>query len=289
MYCNDMYCNDMNMDIKLIFSDIDGTILPPKGKVSPATVEAVRRCREMGVEFVIASGRWYPAALKVVKDQLGIEDGYMIINNGGAVARCDGSMLMEGGLNEEQAHAAWAVLRDEPLMVTSYVRGGIYRIRNHYLSKFRLPEKGGYFYGGKYDVVDEDEKAFLASLDRLPYKMECYSDDESLLPAIQKKLEAAGLQVNSSFPFNLEIMAPGTGKGVAVNWLTAHLGFTREQTMGFGDFTNDLPMLNNVGWPIAVGNALDEVKDVCRYVTAPCIEDGVAKAIHKFVLGDEEA
>jgi hypothetical protein len=44
------------MDIKLIFSDIDGTILPHKGQVSPATVETVRACREKGVEFVIASG-----------------------------------------------------------------------------------------------------------------------------------------------------------------------------------------------------------------------------------------
>jgi len=277
------------MDIKLIFSDIDGTILPHKGKVSPATLEAVHTCRARGIEFVIASGRWYPAALKVVKDQLGIEDGYMIINNGGSVVRCDGTVLMEGGLNEAQAHAAWDILKDEPVMVTCYVRDGIYRLRGHYLSKFRLPEKGGYFYGGAYEIVDEDTEAFIAALSRLPYKLEAYSDDESILPAIQKKLEAAGLQVNSAFPFNLEIMAPGTGKGAAINWLTHHLGFTREQTMGFGDYTNDLPMLTNVGWPVAVGNALDEVKAVCRIIAPACEEDGVARTIRKYVLGDEEA
>ena len=173
-------------------------------------------------------------------------------------------------------------------MVTCYVRGGIFRLRGRYLSKFRLPEKGGYFYGGKYEIVDEDETAFIASLSRLPYKLEAYTDDEAILPAIQKKLEDAGLQVNSAFPFNLEIMAPGTGKGAAVRWLTGHLGFTREQTMGFGDFTNDLPMLVNVGWPVAVGNALDEVKAVCRIVTPDCAADGVAQTIQKYVLGDEE-
>ena len=53
------------MDIKLIFSDIDGTILPHKGVVSPLTVETVRACREKGIEFVIASGRWYPAARRI--------------------------------------------------------------------------------------------------------------------------------------------------------------------------------------------------------------------------------
>ena len=277
------------MDIKLIFSDIDGTILPHKGEVSPATVEAVRACRERGIEFVIASGRWYPAALKVVEQQLGITNGYMIISNGGAVVRCDGTVLMEGGLNQAQARTAWEILKDEPVMVTCYVRGGIFRLRGQYLSKFRLPEKGGYFYGGKYEIVDEDEAAFQESLCRRPYKLEAYADDEAVLPAIQKKLEDAGLQVNSAFPFNLEIMAPGTGKGAAVNWLTEHLGFNRSQTMGFGDFTNDLPMLENVGWPVAVDNAADEVKRVCRIIAPACDQDGVARTIRKYVLGDEEA
>jgi len=274
------------MDIKLIFSDIDGTILPKGQKVSPATVEAVRRCREAGVEFVIASGRWFPAALKVVR-QLGIEDGYMIVSNGGAVMKCDGSVLMESGLDAAQARAVYEILKDEDVLMTVYVRGGIYRLKGQYLTMFRLPEVGGFFGGDSYNVVDEDEEAFIAALGRRPYKMEAYSDDTSILPAIQEKLEAAGLQVNSSFPFNLEIMAPGTGKGQAVNWLTAHMGFTRDETMGFGDYTNDLPMLENVGWPVAVDNALDEVKAKCRMVVPACADDGVAKAICKYVLGDE--
>ena len=277
------------MDIKLIFSDIDGTILPHGGEVSPATVEAVRACRERGIEFVIASGRWYPAALKVVEEQLGITDGYMIISNGGAVVKCDGTVLMEGGLDEARAHAAWNILKQEPVMVTCYVHGGIFRLHGQYLSKFRLPEKGGYFYGGKYEIVDEDEAAFLAALGRHPYKLEAYTDDEAVLPAIREKLISAGLQVNSAFPFNLEIMAPGTGKGAAVNWLTNYLGFERSQTMGFGDFTNDLPMLENVGWSVAVDNAAEEVKRICRIIAPACDQDGVARTIRKYVLGDEEA
>ena len=103
------------------------------------------------------------------------------------------------------------------------------------------------------------------------------------------KLEEMGLQVNSSFPCNIEIMAPGTGKGAAVRWLTEHMGYTKEQTMGFGDYTNDLPMLENVGWPVAVANAVDEVKAVCRSIAPACEDDGVAKAICKYVLGEEEA
>ena len=97
-----------------------------------------------------------------------------------------------------------------------------------------------------------------------------------------------GYQANSAFPFNLEIMAPGAGKGAAVRWLTAHMGLNRDQVMGFGDYTNDLPMLENVGWPVAVDNAIDEVKRACRIIAPSCEDDGVAKTIRKYVLGDEE-
>lgn len=274
------------MDIRLIVSDIDGTLLTTGKPVSRANAEAVAACRARGVEFVIASGRWYPAALNVV-EQLGIEDGYMITCNGGAVVRCDGSVLMENGLSAAQAQTVYQILHREKVMMTSYVRGGIYRMRSRYLSIFHLPEVGGFFYGGKYDVVDEDEAAFLASLERHPYKMEAYSDDSALLEKIRLELEAAGLQVNASFPFNLEIMAPDAGKGNAVKWLTAHMGLNRDQVMGFGDYTNDLSMLREVGFPVAMGNALDEVKAVCSIIAPGCAEDGVAKTIHKYILGDD--
>lgn len=275
------------LNIKLIVSDIDRTILPEGGIISPRTVEAVRACRERGVEFVVASGRWYPAALKIVQDQLGIQNGYMIICNGGAVARCDGSVLMEGVMSADQARAAYEILHDERVLMTSYVRGAICRLHSQYLNIFHLPEVGGYFHGGQYDVIDDDEAAFRSRGMNRPYKIEAYSDDFELLARLRQKLIETGLQVNSAFPFNLEIMAPGTGKGAAVRWLTRHMGLNKDQVMGFGDFTNDLPMLENVGWPVAVGNALDEVKRACRIIAPDCADDGVAKTIHKYILGDE--
>lgn len=275
------------MDIRLIVSDIDGTLLPKGGKLSPATKAAVAACRERGVEFVIASGRWYPAALKVV-EQLGISDGVMIVCNGGAVVRMDGSVLMENGLSPEQAQTAYEILRAAPVMTTCYVHGGIYRLKRGCFSAFHLPEEGGYFYGGRYDVVDEDEAAFRAALLRSPHKLEAYADEIGLLPELREKLESAGLQVNSAFPFNLEIMSTTSGKGTAVEWLTAHMGLNREQVMGFGDYTNDLPMLRSVGWPVAVDNAHEDVKAVCRILAPSCEDDGVAKTIRKYILGDEE-
>ena len=274
-------------DIKLIFSDIDRTILPAKGNISHATRTAVKRCREQGVEFVVASGRWYPAAKLIANDQLDIQDGYMIICNGGAVVRSDGTPLMEWGMDDGQAKAVYDFLKDKGVLMTAYVRNAIYRLHMEKLTSFHLPETG-YFHGEtRYLVQDEDESAFVECGLKHPYKMEAYSDDYALLARLRVKLEEMGLQVNSSFPCNIEIMAPGTGKGAAVRWLTEYMGCTKEQTMGFGDYTNDLPMLENVGWPVAVENAVDEVKAVCKSIAPACEDDGVAKFMHKHVLGDE--
>lgn len=275
------------MDIRLIVSDIDHTILPASQIISPATYAAVRDCRARGVEFVIASGRWYPAARKVAVDQLGIEDGYMIICNGGAVVRSDGTPLAEWRLSGSQAQQIYELLKAEKVMMNAYAPDAIYRVRGEYLTCFRLPETSYYARTRTYSVVDDDWQGFEERIRRGPYKIEAYTDDTQLLAELRRKIEALGFQANSAFPFNLEIMAPGAGKGMATRWLTEHMGLTREQVMGFGDYTNDLPMLENVGWPVAVDNAIDEVKRACRIIAPSCEDDGVAQTIQKYVLGDE--
>ena len=276
------------MDIKLIVSDIDRTILPANQIISPATYNAVRDCRARGVEFVIASGRWYPAARKVAVDQLGIEDGYMIICNGGAVVRSDGTPLAEWRLSGAQAQQIYDLLKAEKVMMNAYAPDAIYRVRGEYLTCFRLPETSYYARNQTYSVVDGDWQGFEKGIQSGPYKIEAYTDDTQLLVELRRKVEALGFQANSAFPFNLEIMAPGAGKGTAVRWMTEYMGLKREQVMGFGDYTNDLPMLENVGWPVAVDNAIDEVKRACRIIAPSCEDDGVARTINKFVLGDEQ-
>ena len=276
------------MDIRLIVSDIDHTILPSNQIISPATYAAVRECRARGVEFVIASGRWYPAARKVAVDQLGIEDGYMIICNGGAVVRSDGTPLAEWRLSGAQAQQIYDLLKAEKVMMNAYAPDAIYRVRGEYLTCFRLPETSYYARNQTYSVVDGDWQGFEEHGLNGPYKIEAYADDTGLLAELRRKVEALGFEANSAFPFNLEIMAPGAGKGAAVRWMTEHMGLTRDQVMGFGDYTNDLPMLENVGWPVAVDNAIDEVKRACRIIAPSCEDDGVARTINKYVLGDEQ-
>ena len=276
------------MDIRLIVSDVDRTIVPVEGRVSAATAKAVGACRAQGTEFVICSGRWFASAWEIAAEQLGIRDGYMIIANGGAVVKCDGTILMEDALSRAQAEAVYEILRREPVTVCAYARGAIYRLNLEHLTVFRLPERSRHIGGVDYRIVDGDERAFVRYGLEHPYKIEAHADDREALMRLRARLEETGLEIGSSYPNNIEVMAPGTGKGAATRWLTGYLGLNRAQVMGFGDFLNDLPMLENVGWPMAVGNALTEVKRACRAVVPDCADDGVAWAIREYVLGGGE-
>ena len=90
-----------------------------------------------------------------------------------------------------------------------------------------------------------------------------------------------GYSLSSAYADNVEIMAPGCGKGTALRWLAGRLGVDPADCMAFGDNLNDLSMLEAAGWPVAVENAVDELKKAARMI-APCdADDGVAQIIER--------
>ena len=80
----------------------------------------------------------------------------------------------------------------------------------------------------------------------------------------------------------------GIGKGAALRWLADYKGISMDNVMAFGDNSNDMDMLTSVGWPVAVGNAIDEARAAARIVCGNCEDDGVAMTIEKYVLREEE-
>ena len=87
-----------------------------------------------------------------------------------------------------------------------------------------------------------------------------------------------------STPTFLEIMPSGVDKGKGIHRLGELYGITADEIMALGDSQNDLDMLKAAGFPVAMANAVDEVKAVASYVTASNNDDGVAAAVEKFVL-----
>jgi len=113
----------------------------------------------------------------------------------------------------------------------------------------------------------------------------CTDDPQQLRRIHQSLLQMEGIEISSSWADNFEIMPKGCNKGTAVAELAAYLGIKREQVMTFGDYDNDLPMIEWAGMGVAMGNACGKVKKAADHITASNAEDGVGCAIRTIALG----
>ena len=270
------------MSIKLIFSDVDGTIWPIGSKISDRTREAVHAAMDAGIPFVISSGRWYVTA-KDVSNKLELTEGYMIVANGGAVVKMDGTLLKDWTMPDEDARRIYAVMKRYGVLITSTVPDGFYVI-NAEKDKRWFKDPGEYLFGSSravYGSAEELERCGLHDCYRL-----CCAGSIADLDEIRKELAPYGYSMSSAYPDNLEVMAPGCGKGAAAKWLAEYLGVELSECMAFGDNTNDLDMLEAVGWPVAMENAVDELKTMAKIVAPDSAEDGVAQIIDRVLKGE---
>ena len=264
------------MPIRMIATDVDGTILPRGGAISDATRQAVALCRERGIPFVIVSGRWIGALGDVIR-QCDTADQPIVIVNGSAVLGPDGEVWHERFMDPADVEKTYAVLRRYNVQINSYVPGALYCLNTPALAHPSSMIKG-YLGGGK--LVIDDREAFEAEALGRVYKLEGLTEDTALLDEVRRALrrETNALVTHSSWR-NVELMSRGMGKAASLGWLAGKLGIDLADCIAFGDNANDLDMLNAVGWPVAVGNATDEVKQIARIVADTDANDGVAKVI----------
>ena len=272
------------IDIRLIASDVDGTLLPRGGAISDNLRRAMRRCRERNIPFIISSGRWIGALSDVIR-QCGAEDMPLIIANGAAVLGADRTPLREWPLADADARRAYEILKRFDIQINGYVRDGLYCLNTKALKR-QSTMITDYLGAGSVKLVMDDRVAFESNALTRCYKLEGLIEDVELISRVREALGGIGLAVTHSSWRNVEIMAPGTGKGAALTWLAGELGVPLENCMAFGDSANDLDMLSVAGWPVAVGNGDDEVKRAARLVAAADREDGVARVIMEQVLGE---
>ena len=264
------------MPITMIATDVDGTILPRGGVISDATRRAVALCRARGIPFVIVSGRWVGALGDVIR-QCDTADQPVVIVNGSAVLGPGGEVWHERFMDPVDVARVYAVLRRYNVQINSYVPGALYCLNTPALAHPSSMIKG-YLGGGK--LVIDDEAAFEAEALQRVYKLEGLTEDTALMAEVRDVLtcQTDALVTHSSWR-NVELMSRGMGKAAALKWLANRLGVALCDCMAFGDNANDLDMLGAVGWPVAVGNATEEVKRIARLVADTDANDGVAKVI----------
>ena len=140
-------------------------------------------------------------------------------------------------------------------------------------------------------VFDTARAVSLADLaDKTAFKA-MFMAEPAAMDAFQAQVEAVlakKYSVVRSQPYLFEVLPKGVNKASGLARLCQDLGISLDQVMAIGDAANDLEMLDEVGHPVAMGNASDVVKALARYQTKSNQEDGVAHAIRQYVLAEQE-
>lgn len=284
--------------IKLIAIDMDGTLLNHEGQVSAGNKQAIEMAKAKGIVVAVATGRSYHGARKIL-DEIGF-DGPLIYLNGSCIQLSTGEWIEEIFLPRSKVDELTPLFQEEGIYYEFYTRDGIYRNRDGIEMiqremeriKDSAPEMVRWlesFTGRRQHRIEERVKGQFAE-DILAdprigiYKSMALSIDLEKLNRVRAKVELlSDVVAASSSTYNFEVNHREAQKGIAVKKLATRLGIPMEEVMVIGDNQNDLSMMRLAGTSVAMGNAEDEIKQACTFVTKTNAEDGVAWAIQKFV------
>lgn len=268
--------------IKLIAIDLDGTLLNSDKKIPDENVKAIQKAAKAGVKIVLCTGRPKSGILPYF-ERLGLTDEeYIIMNNGCSIYNTKNWELVSyAQVNNDELDKLDQAVEGYPevcLTLTSE--------KHYYAVGSEVPELVQYDAGLVFDT------AKAVSIDELKASSEIifqamYMARAPYLDLFQEAKESAlapEFSVVRSQEYIFEIMPKGYTKATALKALSEKLGFTPAEVMAIGDAANDIEMLEFADNSVAMGNATDEVKALCRYETTTNDQAGVAQAIYDYVL-----
>lgn len=284
--------------IKVIASDLDGTLFGSDSKMAPGTLKAVKRACEAGIRFIITTGRNFRGAMKEMEGA-DLTCDYVLCS-GAEVRNSRQEIVSRVPMSTELCREVYDVLKNYPVSVIFGTDEYDYQIGTYEeVEKQTLSHLNSYFSEigmselQKAQMFDEQMNTTkivrnfreLSDTGVSVYKIFLFSDDRAMLGRIDKELaEHKGIAVSSSFPTNLEITDVRAQKGPVLKAYIESLGYRMEEVMAFGDSRNDESMLAmDFGATIAMENADPELKNAAKYITKSNVELGVAYAIEELL------
>lgn len=284
--------------VRLIATDMDGTLLNERGQVSEENAAAIKEAQANGIMVVVATGRSYEEALHPL--QAADISCPVICMNGAEIRSEKGEKIKSVPLDPEIYQRVDRILREADLYYELYTNDGTFTddhekafstVADFIKSAFpdaseesiRQRAQRRFTAGEIFCVKDYREPVSRTGAEI--YKLLAFSKDEPRLMETSRKLTAIKeLAVSSSAKNNIEITNKDAQKGIALREFANQHNIALEQTMAIGDNFNDLSMLTIVGVGVAMGNAVEEIKQVCAFVAENNDKHGVANAIRKLVF-----
>ena len=265
---------------KLIALDMDGTLLNKEKKVTDRTKKAIQAAREKGVTVVLATGRPIDGVTRYLEElDMFTDKDYVLTYNGGLVQKTKSrEVISKVGLLGSDLHYLYSLSKKLGVNIHGFSeeRGLITPKANPYTDIEAEINNIKYTIDDYSDISDDHSFIKIMMID-------APENIDSAMENLPKEVYEKYTVVRSSDIF-LEVLNKEVNKGVGVELLAKHLGVNQSEIITMGDAGNDLHMIEYAGMGIAMANASDDVKAAANYITESNNEDGVAKAIEKFVL-----
>ena len=284
--------------IKLIASDMDGTLLNHNHKIPKKNVKLINFAKNQGIEFVVATGRAYYEALPALNEENINCD--VISFNGGIVYDKNGNIISITPMLPKDLYYTIEILKSFDISYQLYTKNTIYTTSietdiNAYIDLIRsngyepdvehLRAEAQQKLEVGYITEVENIELYLNEKENPPIKIIAISNDISKLENAAKLLsENKSISVTSSGANNIEIMHKNATKGEALKEIAKIYGINLENAVAIGDNLNDQAMLDIVGYSVAMKNGNIKLKEQAKYVTEKTnSEGGVADTIFKLI------
>ena len=264
------------MTIRLLLSDVDGTLVRSDKSLSRRTIDAVHALHDAGVHFAVTSGR-PPRGMEMLVEPLSLA-APLAGFNGGLVVEPGMEVLEEHTVPDAVVLQALEILERFELSIWMY-RGTDWLVRDPHGPHVEHESRTVEF---EPTVVDAFEETTGVA------KLVGVSDDHDAVAAAAATARAEiGEHVSAwrSQSYYLDITHPQANKGAVAQFLSRRYQLSVDEVATIGDMPNDVLMFKQSSLSIAMGNASDDVQKTAHRVTATNDDDGFAHAVEQFILG----
>ena len=280
--------------IKLIVSDMDGTLLAHDSSISKGNIEAIRYAQSKGVQFAIATGRDY-SSLKGILEAHDLKC-FSILGNGAQFCSENGEILSSAYFPKKCFKQVLQIFDELKIHYMIFTANGFYStaepnvVRDAFIDRCVVQfkrKREDYLDDGcnqdmacmKLKKIGDLDDFINSSIDII--KVEAFNNDVSLIEKAKEKLqEIDGIAYLSSFDDNIEVTDKAAQKGLILENVIEELGYSKDEVMVLGDGLNDITLFERFKYSFAPGNANETIKAMAYQVVGACEEDGVSQAIY---------
>ena len=260
-------------NIRLVATDMDGTLLNTRGQVSDHFFQIFKELKSQGIIFVAASGRQYYSIIDKLHP---IQNEIYVIAENGALMMHKGKELATVAIQREmylKLLERARLLNDSQIILCGRKKGYIEDYGEAFIEMFKE-------YYSKYEIVDDLTK--ITDDQYLKIAICNQKGSEAYLYPAFKDLET-DLKVKISGDIWLDLSHANANKGYALQMLQKQLGISKDETLVFGDYNNDIEMMDSASYSFAMQNAHPNLKAVAKYTTKSNNEGGVEHILSQLI------